>query len=67
MQLEETLSKLTCDICFCLFLYNISKFLNESAFRIYVIFFKNLRICLNLKGYELSHDYKIKHNFKTMD
>ena len=55
---ENSFSKLTCDIIFSLFLFQLSKIVSLKFFKIFVVFFNHLRECLNQHGYQIIQHQK---------
>ena len=49
--------KLVCDIIMGLFLYGMSRLVNKKLYLVLVIFFKELRNCLNNNAYQIIEKY----------
>ncbi|CAG9334447.1 unnamed protein product [Blepharisma stoltei] len=67
---EEFFDKenLSCDDAFAAYLIEISENIGEDTYKNFILFFENLRICLNLRGYQLHLDensVKISNYSKT--
>ena len=59
---DSTFKERTCDFIFSKFLYSASKLVNKECYLILVIFFRNLRDCINQYGYSIIKNFlKEKH------
>jgi hypothetical protein len=59
---ESLLNNNYCDTIMGMFLYAVSKIVNEKLYLILGIFFRNLRECLNEHGYEVIAEYFEKNH-----
>ncbi|CAG9331904.1 unnamed protein product [Blepharisma stoltei] len=51
---------LSCDDVFAIYLIEIARIIEEDAYKNFVLFFENLRICLNLRGYQMHSEEKLE-------
>ena len=55
---ESFYSHFTCDKIFAIYLFNLSKFANQTFYNMMALMFRALRDCLNTKGYDLLQVYE---------